>query len=477
MVGTGGIGKTVMAVEYAFQHQGDYPGGVYWLESEQGLSQAIVELLMAWGTEPPEGIGVKELLKLVAQRLNAMPLKLVVLDNLEDPSIPAGLGLKDVHLLVTTRLKTVPLTKIDMELPEEEAAEDIFLAYAGLAKGDLNEKEKQALDLMVEQAGRLPLALEVMGSLVGSSGLIGAGRKTEGLLQIKASVQAKGGQELSVAAVLNLANQTFKNRQTKKVLIAAGYLASEDISLGLISQALKIKKPKAELALAELAGLSRLKPNRQGGYTCHRLIQEAARGLDKKHKVGKQLVRVLQGLANGIIESGQYLQGYPLLPHIIHIAAMAEEEAALEAFPAEAAIYRWAWLLNDCGLSAESVRLYRCCLARIEKSKSEENERYTARLNNLAGVLEAQGKYEQAEKLYGQALEIDKVALGDDHPGYATDLNNLAGLLANQGRFKEALPMQEQAVEICLARRGPEHPYTKDSIAGLENMKREAAKK
>jgi hypothetical protein len=44
-------------------------------------------------------------------------------------------------------------------------------------------------------------------------------------------------------------------------------------------------------------------------------------------------------------------------------------------------------------------------------------------LNNLAGVLKAQGKYGEAEPLYQQALEILKKALGPDHPNVAASLN------------------------------------------------------
>ena len=46
---------------------------------------------------------------------------------------------------------------------------------------------------------------------------------------------------------------------------------------------------------------------------------------------------------------------------------------------------------------------------------------------------EAQGRYEEAETLYRQALEIDRATIGEGHPDYATHLNNLALVVAGAG--------------------------------------------
>jgi tetratricopeptide (TPR) repeat protein len=42
------------------------------------------------------------------------------------------------------------------------------------------------------------------------------------------------------------------------------------------------------------------------------------------------------------------------------------------------------------------------------------------RYNNLAGLLRAQGKYDQAEPLYRRAIEIFQTKLGLDHPDTVT---------------------------------------------------------
>ncbi len=52
----------------------------------------------------------------------------------------------------------------------------------------------------------------------------------------------------------------------------------------------------------------------------------------------------------------------------------------------------------------------------IKKTLGDDHPQIAIRLNNLALLYESQGRYEEAEPLYLQALEITKKALGDQHP-------------------------------------------------------------
>ena len=53
------------------------------------------------------------------------------------------------------------------------------------------------------------------------------------------------------------------------------------------------------------------------------------------------------------------------------------------------------------------------------------------------------GRYEEAEPLYRQAMEIRRTALGEEHPDFATSLNNLAELHRAMGRSED----EEDSVE------------------------------
>ncbi len=46
--------------------------------------------------------------------------------------------------------------------------------------------------------------------------------------------------------------------------------------------------------------------------------------------------------------------------------------------------------------------------------------------NCSQGLLEAKGKYDEAEPLFRRALQIRRNSLGEEHPDFANSLNNLA---------------------------------------------------
>ena len=66
-----------------------------------------------------------------------------------------------------------------------------------------------------------------------------------------------------------------------------------------------------------------------------------------------------------------------------------------------------------------------------------------------------------------RALAIDEKSFGPDHADVATVLNNLAQLLQATGRFSEAEPMLRRALAIDEKSFGPDHPNMARDLRGF----------
>ncbi|KAK5188427.1 hypothetical protein LTR96_011511 [Exophiala xenobiotica] len=64
-------------------------------------------------------------------------------------------------------------------------------------------------------------------------------------------------------------------------------------------------------------------------------------------------------------------------------------------------------------------------------------------MNDLAIVLRQQGKYEEAEQMHRQTLDLKKKVLGEEHPSTLDSINNLAAVLQQRGKHEEAAQIFE----------------------------------
>ena len=92
-------------------------------------------------------------------------------------------------------------------------------------------------------------------------------------------------------------------------------------------------------------------------------------------------------------------------------------------------------------------------------------------INNLAGLLQAQGKLGEAEPLCREALDGCRRTLGDSHPDTLTSIHNLASLLHSQGKLSEAEALFHEALGKFRRVLGDAHPHTKKCLAFLLHLR------
>jgi len=180
LAGLGGIGKTQLAVEYAYRHKTYYPDGIFWFNaagSAVDWQKALTELALSLGLRVADPGSSDYQLRLVAELagyLNQHSRTLLVLDNVEDPAwltaarvqafIPAALACR---VLFTTRLHKpgLPFAWLGVGmLPEAEALDLLLKSESRKVVRNLIHPEHSAACELCALLGYHPLALEVAGA-------------------------------------------------------------------------------------------------------------------------------------------------------------------------------------------------------------------------------------------------------------------------------------------------------------------------
>ncbi len=129
-----------------------------------------------------------------------------------------------------------------------------------------------------------------------------------------------------------------------------------------------------------------------------------------------------------------------------------------------------ALLYDSQGRYDQAEPLFLQALELRKRLLGEDHPHVAQSLNNLAFLYYSQGLYDQAEPLFLQALELRKRLLGDNHPDVASSLHNLASLYDSQGLYDQAEPLYLQALELCQRLLGDNHPDVAQSLNNLASL-------
>ncbi|KAL8635112.1 MAG: hypothetical protein Q9228_007366 [Teloschistes exilis] len=112
----------------------------------------------------------------------------------------------------------------------------------------------------------------------------------------------------------------------------------------------------------------------------------------------------------------------------------------------------------------EAKEMSQDALEAQEAALGAEHPATLASVSNLAMVLQLQGKYKPAENMNRRALEGREKALGKEHPHTLTSMSNLAAVLQSQGKYEQAEDMTRRVLEGYEKALGKEHPDTLTSV-------------
>lgn len=174
--GMGGLGKTQLAVEFAYRQRSAYRH-VLWMQaaSYESLVASALELGGHLGFAPTSGENQNLWLGLVKRWLEAHSGWLLILDNAADLTLlemvlpPGGGG----DILITTRERSAGhlAQNVVLERLSDEEALQLLLRRAGLsALANLTEDEQGAAKKIVQIMEGLPLAIDQAGAYLEETG-------------------------------------------------------------------------------------------------------------------------------------------------------------------------------------------------------------------------------------------------------------------------------------------------------------------
>jgi len=488
IAGLGGVGKTQVALEYAYRYAPEYER-VWWVRAEgavslaEGYAALARELNLQEKDAQDQGV-VKEA---VRRALGLGGKWLLIFDNAEDPRlVQEYLPPRGGHALITSRSShwsdLAPVVELQVWPPEE--AEAFILKRTG------SQDEDKAREL-AQELGYLPLALEQAGAYITA-----AKTNLRDYLQLFQNRRRElwdhekppSGYPDTVATTWDISFKRLQQEspQGADLLNLCAFLAPDDIPKELLAQGAEHLPPRLArvvndpLALnAALAALRRYSLLEVGGdaLAVHRLVQAVVR--DRLDNIGKkkwagaavEVVNAAFPPGNFDVKPETWTWCGRLLPHALE--AGGHTEALLVALPAVTQV------LNQAGIYfyiraefREASKVLERALLLDEAAYGSDHPTVANRLNNLGTVLQALGDLAGAKVHFERALAIVEAVHGPEHPTVAGFANNLGYVLCALGYLEVAKVHFERALAIDEAAYGPNHPEVARDVNNLGSVLR-----
>lgn len=526
----GGMGKTRLAIEYAWQHKPEYTALLFVnADKPELLKTNIAQLSDPKILNLPEHEAKEESIKYdaVVRWLNQHAGWLLILDNIDTEE--AAKKVEEIlpqfqhgHILLTARIENwsrqVKKKRLDV-LSEDSAM--AFLLETTIEEREQTDNDEQLAGEIAADLGHLALALEQARAYIVSNQYsfdtyrnIWQGNSSKVLEWFD---EQQMQYPKSVAITWQTSFDQLSN-DGKILLNRLAWLSPEPIPKTLLeTEPEEAEKIDAQAAWVELKKYSLISSrDDKKAFTVHKLVQDITLNKMNDEQKEQTLKDALDWLDTAFKGDPQNVSDWPylepLVPHVLSIINYAEyykidkyasglmsqiasmffakakyhiaERLMIRALqideqnlgsndPVVATdLNNLSLLFRQTNRLSEAEKLIRRALEIGEKSLRVDSQTLAVRLKNLALILQDSNKLNEAEVLVRRALKIEEEKLGDNHPNVAVTLNNLALLLKDTDRLGEIESLIKRALNINEQNFGSSHPNVATDLNSLAQVLR-----
>ena len=472
--GMGGVGKSLLAVEYLYRRMTEYDV-VWWISAERTaqISLSLVALAPRLGLHPGSDSSSTVAAVLEALRIG-VPFAnwLLVFDNAESPEavrqfFPTG---GQGSILVTSRnpqwASFARSVEVDV-FPREESKRLLRERVPGISDEDA--------DRLAEALGDLPLAIDQAAAWHAESGMLVdeylrlLDEKRVDLL--RSTTTLDNPHPVIAAWDISLDQLESKNPAAYQLLQVCSFYAPEPIARTLFERMPRgsiapeldaaLEDPiRLGQAIREIGRYSLARFNhRNNSLQMHRLVQAALRfRMTEEDRTGMQRGAHLLLAASDPNDPNNTMRWErygSLYPHVLVSEAVGSEEGWVRNLVVNEVIYLLRWGDYESGLD----------LARTaHESWSQvlgEDHPQTLQVGRWLGfLLFTMGKYPEAADLNSAVLEAYRRSIGPDAQDTIDALGNVAIDHRVRGTFGEALALTESVHQQYQRLLGPDDPET-----------------